>query len=180
MAKINKSLLSLITGATLLVVGLQLITLPQMAPTEETASPSPSTSVAVENPAQATQSNQAKALPPLSAPITDQLPATLPAPLEPVIARSAVKAGDQIITKDGRVFPLRTYRTMLTPNDPSYNQWWVANNGMTQVWDIPAAASPTKIAVIDTGFALEHQEFSGRWAINAGESGSAVSEGPSE
>ncbi|MGI9027979.1 MAG: S8 family serine peptidase [Candidatus Saccharimonadales bacterium] len=81
------------------------------------------------------------------------------------------KVNGQIITKDGRVFPLHTYKTFGMPNDPSANQWWVATNGMTQVWDIPASALRSKIAIIDTGFALNHQEFSGRWAINGGESG---------
>ncbi len=92
----------------------------------------------------------------------------------------STKTEDKIITKDGRAYPLRVYKTMLTPNDPSYNQWWVAQNGMQAVWDIPAGPSEVKIAVIDTGFALNHQELSGRWAINNGESGVAIAENPSK
>lgn len=104
-------------------------------------------------------------------------------PVETTTARSeigAIKTIEKIITKDGKEYPLRTYKTMITPNDPSANQWWVAPNGMNSVWDIPAGSTPVKIAVIDTGFALSHQEFSGRWAINAGESGVAASELPSD
>lgn len=90
---------------------------------------------------------------------------------EPPAKDGARKEGDKIITEDGREFPLRIYKTALTPNDPLYNQWWVAPNNMTAVWDIPAGARTTKVAVIDTGFALNHQEFAGRWAINQGEAG---------
>ena len=92
----------------------------------------------------------------------------------------ATKTNGKIITKDGRSYPLRVYKTMATPNDPSYNQWWVAPNGMTSVWDTPAGLNPVKIAVIDTGFALSHQELSGRWAINGEEFGAAVTENPSD
>lgn len=81
----------------------------------------------------------------------------------------SVRSGDKIIAANGQEFPLRQYKTMLVPNDPFYNQWWVAPNGMTAVWDIPIGARMTKVAVIDTGFALDHQEFAGRWAINSDE-----------
>lgn len=84
------------------------------------------------------------------------------------------------IIADGVTYPNRVYTPMLVPNDPSYNQWWVAPNGMTTVWDIPAGAYQTKIAVIDTGFALNHQEFAGRLAVNAAETGITASEGPSD
>lgn len=83
------------------------------------------------------------------------------------------------IISDGQTYPNRVYKPMITPNDPSYNQWWVAPNGMNEVWDIAAGSYTPKIAVIDTGFALAHQEFSGRWAINSGETGATSSEGPS-
>ena len=84
------------------------------------------------------------------------------------------------IIENGIVYPNRVYATLMTPNDPSYSQWWVAPNGMNEVWDIPAGTYQTKVAVIDTGFALSHQEFTGRWAVNSGESGPSSSEGPSD
>lgn len=93
------------------------------------------------------------------------------------LSEGAVKKENRILTKNGQVYPIRQYKTLLNPNDPSANQWWVAPNGMNAVWDIPFGPRQTKIAIIDTGFALAHQEFTGRWAINAGESGSLSSNG---
>lgn len=95
------------------------------------------------------------------------LPANIPAPIENT--RGDVKEIDRIVTKDGRVYPLRTYKALVAPNDPSANQWWVSPNSMQQVWDIPFGTRKTTIAIIDTGFALNHQEFSGRWATNSAE-----------
>lgn len=83
--------------------------------------------------------------------------------------RGDVKEAGRIVAKDGRVYPLREYKAVMSPNDPSANQWWTAPNSMAQVWDIPFGARKTTIAIIDTGFALNHQEFTGRWAMNSGE-----------
>lgn len=91
----------------------------------------------------------------------------------------AKKRPTQIVTSDGQVYPLHQYKTFIAPNDPYANQWWVATNSMQQVWDIPFGTSQTKIAIIDTGFALAHQDLSGRWATNTGESGATANEGPS-
>lgn len=84
---------------------------------------------------------------------------------------------DQTITKHGKVYPLRTYETLAIPNDPYANQWWIAPTGMSNAWSVPAGPRQVAIAIIDTGFALSHQEFSGRWATNSGESGILASNG---
>ncbi|MBI5357845.1 S8 family serine peptidase, partial [Candidatus Saccharibacteria bacterium] len=95
--------------------------------------------------------------------------------------RSEVKKEvDKIISKTGATYPLRVYRTLLTPNDTYASQWWVGSTNLEQAWDIPAGAKQTTIAVIDTGFALNHQEFNGRWATNSEESGSTALENPSK
>lgn len=86
----------------------------------------------------------------------------------------------EIITPSGQSYPNRVYETFLVPNDPLYNQWWVTPMGMTSVWDATSFASQVKIAVIDTGFALNHQEFTNRWATNNGELGIALSEGAND
>ena len=83
------------------------------------------------------------------------------------------------IVVDGKIYPNRVYQAMLVPNDPSSNQWWVAPNNMNAVWDIPAGIYETKVAVIDTGYALAHEEFAGRTAQNTGEIGITNFEGPS-
>ncbi|MGH8463015.1 MAG: S8 family serine peptidase, partial [Pseudomonas sp.] len=80
---------------------------------------------------------------------------------------------------DGVEYPLRTYELLLTPNDPLPNTSMVTNARLSQAWDTPAGDHQTVLAVIDTGFALAHEEFSGRWYVSPGESGSASSESTS-
>lgn len=80
----------------------------------------------------------------------------------------------RILTKDGRVYPIRQYKTLLNPNDTYANQWWLGTNNMQALWDIPFGSRQTTIAIIDTGYALNHQEFSGRWATNGGEVGATT------
>lgn len=101
----------------------------------------------------------------------DPKPAAPEAPLAGSVqnSRGDSKEAGRIITKDGHTYPVRQYKALLAPNDPSANQWWVAPNGMSQVWDIPFGARKTTIAIIDGGFALGHQEFDGRWILNSGE-----------
>ncbi len=77
------------------------------------------------------------------------------------------------------VYPLRTYAPVAMPNDPRASQPWITNTGMSQAWDTPVGNHDTLLAVIDTGFALKHEEFANRWYTNPGESGTATSEAPS-
>lgn len=86
--------------------------------------------------------------------------------------------GDKAVI-DNKVYPLRVYAPLYTPNDPSAAQWWVANANFTQAWDTPRGANKTLLAVIDTGFALQHEELSNRWYKNTGETGAAATENPS-
>lgn len=83
------------------------------------------------------------------------------------------------VTIEDIVYPLRTYSALALPNDPLVNQWWVPQAQFEPMWEIPRGASDTTIAIIDTGFALKHEEFINRWKVNAGESGSAATEQPS-
>ncbi|HXH04815.1 MAG TPA: S8 family serine peptidase [Candidatus Nitrosotenuis sp.] len=80
---------------------------------------------------------------------------------------------------DEKEYPLRTYSTLATPNDPLGDQWWVSNTKLTNAWDIPRGTHETTLAVIDTGFALQHEEFTDRWHTNQAESGVATVEMPS-
>jgi hypothetical protein len=97
-------------------------------------------------------------------------------PTGPVVY--AQKVGNQVVL-NGKVYPLRTYRTMALPNDPSANQPWVSTANVSTAWDVPRGNNPTLLAVVDTGFALGHQEFQNRWYSNSGEQGAAVSQAPS-
>ena len=75
-----------------------------------------------------------------------------------------------VFTVGNQRYPLRKYKALLAPNDPSASQWWVTQTGLPSSWDHGTGAN-TKIAIIDTGFALEHEEFAGRWLDNSGETG---------
>lgn len=82
--------------------------------------------------------------------------------------------------KNGTTYPLRVYKPSLIPNDTYANQWWVTPSSMPGVWDLPAPTRSTKIAIIDTGFGLSHQDLQNRWATNANESGSTATENSSQ
>lgn len=69
---------------------------------------------------------------------------------------------------------------MLVPNDPAASQWWVTETKLPQLWDVPEGASQPLLAIIDTGFGMQHEEFMDRWYSNPGESGASGSQGPSQ
>lgn len=95
-------------------------------------------------------------------------------------AISSVNLEQKTFVWQGKTYPLRTYKPLSLPNDTYANQWWVNPAGMGSTWSVAAGPNPVKTAIIDTGFALKHQEFSGRWATNSGEMGAAASENPSK
>jgi subtilisin family serine protease len=49
--------------------------------------------------------------------------------------------------------------------------------GANLAWDSTTGASNITVAVIDTGFALSHEDLAGHWALNAGEMGTTSIEG---
>lgn len=66
----------------------------------------------------------------------------------------------------------KRYYLLDTPNDTYYNAaWYLQNVNAPAAWEITNSSSNATIAVIDSGFALAHQDLSARWAINPGESG---------
>lgn len=105
--------------------------------------------------------------------------ATKSATIAPEFRREEPKI-EKLVTIDDKQYPLRAYKTTAMPNDPNANQWWVQNTKLPQAWDIPQGDTPTTLAVIDTGFALKHEEFTNRWARNSGEQGTAISENLSQ
>ena len=85
-----------------------------------------------------------------------------------------------VLSSNGQTFPLRQYQAALIPNDPRANQSWVTSSGIDKAWDVPRGNANTVLAVIDTGFALAHEEFEGRWQQNSGEVGVASAEAASK
>jgi hypothetical protein len=86
----------------------------------------------------------------------------------------------ETVVINDKTYPRRTYATMMTPNDPLSAQWWVGNARLGQAWDVPRGNNPTLLAIIDTGFALKHEEFTNRWYVNDGESGTATRQNASQ
>jgi subtilisin family serine protease len=86
------------------------------------------------------------------------------------------RRANQVVAADGTVYPLRIYKPLLTPNDPSSNQWWVSQTGLPAAWDAGTGSQSTTVAVIDSGYALNHEELSNRWALNGGEQGSTTNQ----
>lgn len=93
---------------------------------------------------------------------------------------TVVDEQNNTITRGGKTYPLRVYKPMALPNDPLVNQWWVSPTGMESAWAVSPGTSQIKTAIIDTGFALNHQEFSNRWSTNPGESGVTAQESASK
>ncbi len=91
-----------------------------------------------------------------------------------------VVKNDKIVDSSGNEYPIREYKLLLTPNDPNATQWWTTSTGLEQAWGIGGGSTPTTIAIIDTGFDLGHEEFSGRWYQNSGELGATSTEAPSD
>lgn len=67
------------------------------------------------------------------------------------------------------------YRTLATPNDPKYpSQWSLGSINSPTTWT-QTTGDEVVIAVIDTGFALNHEDLVNSWYLNAGENGMSES-----
>lgn len=80
---------------------------------------------------------------------------------------------------NNRSFPLIEYEALAAPNDTWAVQDWTNDTNLQTAWDIGAGATPTTIAIIDSGFSLQHQEFTDRWLENTAEQGPTASENSS-
>lgn len=115
-----------------------------------------------------------------------RLTAAAPTPVITIGSQSVLRYGQEtkeegrVLTANGKRYPLRVYKTLAMPNDPAANQWWVNSTNLPAAWDQGVGSYTPTIAIIDTGFALQHEEFSGRWHINTGEQGVAIKENPSD
>lgn len=79
------------------------------------------------------------------------------------------KTPDQLDAAGATISPRLKYRALFTftNQDPIYPQWFTDIIKAPQAWDISTGSTDTTVAVIDTGFALSHQDLVGRW-VNGG------------
>ena len=64
------------------------------------------------------------------------------------------------------------YPAAATPNDPGYaSEWSLQHVNAPTAWTTSTGNGATVVAVIDTGFALNHEDLAGAWYTNPGESG---------
>lgn len=71
-----------------------------------------------------------------------------------------------------RDYPQLQYYALATPNDPALTGSWYHQKTQTnRAWDVTTGNTSTVIAVIDTGFALDHEDLSAKWQTNNNEQG---------
>ncbi len=56
------------------------------------------------------------------------------------------------------------YHAVRIPNDPIYPQWHTDKISAPAAWDATTGSAGVTVAVIDTGFTLNHEDLAGRWA----------------
>ena len=72
----------------------------------------------------------------------------------------------------GKDYPQLAYYALQTPNDPQVaSSWHHTTIQSARAWDMSTGSASTVIAVIDTGFALAHEDLANKWASNSGETG---------
>jgi len=73
----------------------------------------------------------------------------------------------------------KVYKALGAVNDPLGNQPWEDQINMPVARDIAPGSYTPKVAVLDTGFSLQHEDLQGLWIGNEAESGSVSVENPS-
>lgn len=93
-----------------------------------------------------------------------EAPATQPMRTSNAPKQDAIRAS----TKQEFVY----YPMATTPNDPGYtNEWQLQHINAPAAWPTSTGNGSTVVAVIDTGFALSHEDLAGAWYTNPGETG---------
>lgn len=65
-----------------------------------------------------------------------------------------------------------TYYPLRTANDPGFaSSWALQAVNAPDAWDITTGSSNTVVAVIDSGFSLNHDDLQNSWYINSAETG---------
>lgn len=67
------------------------------------------------------------------------------------------------------------YHLLGSVSDPYYSSTWsLTKVQANRAWDLTTGSDATVVAVIDTGFALDHEELVGKWQLNSDEIGLTV------
>jgi thermitase len=160
----NQALLTLLV--TLLLAGFYVL-LSDAPVASNPASPTPTT--------QAPSFATAPELAPYSAETTAATPAS-----PPVMQDFKTRIGTVVAAPNGERIVLKKYTVADTPNDPFASQWWHTAYSIQSAWDVTPTANQTVLAIIDTGIAMQHEEFTNRMYENINETGVAAVELPSE
>jgi subtilisin family serine protease len=93
-----------------------------------------------------------------------------PSPAEPHQKPISASPKQDEITKS--ITKEYLYRALGTiPNDPYYSSSWaMQNTKAADAWNV-TTGGPVTVAVIDTGFALSHEDLATKWYVNSDENG---------
>ncbi len=81
-------------------------------------------------------------------------------------------------TSGAKLYAPQRYRALLTPNDTFYSsQWHLSKVNALPAWNNTIGDESVVVAVIDTGFGLNHEDLDEKWAIDSGEFGPTANEG---
>lgn len=89
-----------------------------------------------------------------------------PAPQQPTTNAPKQDEIRQTVTEELKYYPL------VTANDPGYaSNWALQKVNAPTAWNLSTGNGQTVVAVIDTGFALNHEDLKDNWYQNASEFG---------
>ena len=77
----------------------------------------------------------------------------------------------KILPKEGDFKEVRYY-LLDAPNDPYYSTDWAKDRVQSSLaWELTPNSSDITVAVIDSGFNLDHEDLNGQWKLNSAETG---------
>lgn len=98
-------------------------------------------------------------------------------PKSDTISREQVRSANKLnapkqIAQKGESENQKMYYILNEPDDPYYGSGWAMQSiNAPQAWDSATGSDSVVVAVLDGGFALQHQDLTNQWLVNTGESG---------
>ncbi|MDP4038788.1 MAG: S8 family serine peptidase, partial [bacterium] len=82
----------------------------------------------------------------------------------PLSQKDIKSTGEGVSVNENKI-----YRALATPNDPLFSQQWhLSKISAPAAWDITTGSSSVKVAVLDTGFGLNHQDLASKFDLANG------------